>query len=342
MQPQYPQQYPQLHPPVLYPQQQFPPLHHGYYVPPHHHQPGLPPPQYPLPMQYPPHPSPWAVPPEAADRGTAQPKFRPRLKLRKRLLKTKKKTRKRRVFKPKPTPPPEPTLAESPLAGGGIPGPLAVAQSDAGWVSVLHDEHRRTFVSHRKGAFATSQLREWWSALESQIQWRRPTSDHLVLPRSAAWLTLEGCTCRYEYAGLEFDPLPMSRWFLDIMEIVCRTCGLADRPNSCNANFYDNGSQSVGWHSDDEPLFDAVNRDVLIVSLSLGATRTFELASKDKPTDIIKLPLEDGDLCTMEGLCQKHYRHRVPRQKSVDGPRINLTWRWVLRHSDSCPWQKPS
>lgn len=205
------------------------------------------------------------------------------------------------------------------------------------WKSVLHDEHRRTFVAHRKDAFPASLLRSWWDLLSANIRWRRPTSDDVALPRSAAWLTNEGCTCKYEYSGLQFDPLPMFPWFLEITETVCRTCGLKERPNSCNANYYENGMQSVGWHSDDEPLFDALHRDVLIVSLSLGATRTFELASKDKPTEILKLPLEDGDLCTMEGLCQKHYRHRVPRQRLVERPRINLTWRWVLRHEDSCP-----
>lgn len=129
----------------------------------------------------------------------------------------------------------------------------------------------------------------------------------------------------------------MEPWFREITETVYLTCGIKDRPNSCNANYYDGGCQSVGWHADDEALFDAMKRDVLIVSLSLGATRCFELHAKDKPAELIKLPLEDGDLCTMEGLCQKHYRHRVPRQKSVRGPRINLTWRWVLKHEEGCP-----
>merc|ERR1712110_190764 len=47
--------------------------------------------------------------------------------------------------------------------------------------------------------------------------------------------------------------------------------------------------------------------------------------------------LGDGDLCTMEGLCQKHYQHRVPKQIEAQGPRINLTWRWLVRHHKTCP-----
>lgn len=241
-----------------------------------------------------------------------------------------------RIFKPMPTPAPEATLADRRLTSGGMAGPLA-ATTD-GWSAVLHDEHRRTFVSHRKGAFSADTLSDWWHMLATRIPWKRPSSGpDLVLPRSAAWLTQEACKCRYEYSSLKFDPLPMESWFLDITDKVCRIVGLEERPNSCNANYYDGGNQCVGWHSDDEPLFNAVRRDVLILSLSLGATRNFELHSKDKPTEITTLPLDNGDLCTMEGLCQKHYRHRVPKQRQVPGPRINLTWRWVLRHESACP-----
>jgi len=234
-------------------------------------------------------------------------------------------------------PPPEQTLEALPLSGGGVSGPLSVAQSHSGWKSVLHDDHRRSFVSHRKEAFTAQALSEWWDILSNKIEWRRPQTSGRILPRSAAWLTSEGCTCPYMYSGLVFAPAKMTDWFEQLTDRVCFTCGLKDRPNSCNANFYENGMQSVGWHSDDEPLFDALNQDVLIVSLSLGATRSFELRSKDNPTATTKLELENGDLCTMEGLCQKHYRHRVPREKNVDAPRINLTWRWVLKHDSSCP-----
>eukprot|EP00419_Tripos_fusus_P030741 CAMPEP_0172768436 /NCGR_PEP_ID=MMETSP1074-20121228/184745_1 /TAXON_ID=2916 /ORGANISM="Ceratium fusus, Strain PA161109" /LENGTH=173 /DNA_ID=CAMNT_0013603837 /DNA_START=1 /DNA_END=519 /DNA_ORIENTATION=- len=40
---------------------------------------------------------------------------------------------------------------------------------------------------------------------------------------------------------------------------------------------------------------------------------------------------------TMEGMVQKHYMHRVPKEDNIEGPRINLTWRWVVRHRPRCP-----
>lgn len=130
----------------------------------------------------------------------------------------------------------------------------------------------------------------------------------------------------------------MSDWFLEITDEVCRACGLKERPNSCNANLYETGSQTVSWHCDDEPLFDAVGRDALIVSLSLGASRSFALRPKDDPFEEKEFQLEAGDLCTMEGLCQKHYRHRIPAEPDVEEPRINLTFRWVVQHQSCCPF----
>lgn len=136
---------------------------------------------------------------------------------------------------------------------------------------------------------------------------------------------------------MRFYPDAMADWFLEITDKICRTCGLKERPNSCSANYYESGNQSVSWHSDDRPMFDAKNRDSLVISLSLGATRTFELRPKDDPFEETAVELEDGDLLVMEGLCQKHYRHRVPIDEKVKGARINLTWRWIVKHASNCP-----
>merc|ERR1712187_45241 len=48
-----------------------------------------------------------------------------------------------------------------------------------------------------------------------------------------------------------------------------------------------------------------------------------------------------GDLCTMDGLCQKFYQHCVPKEPSVEGVRINLTWRWIVSHGKNCPQGVP-
>ena len=37
--------------------------------------------------------------------------------------------------------------------------------------------------------------------------------------------------------------------------------GALERPNSCVANFYSDGMQSVDWHADNEPLFEGLLDD---------------------------------------------------------------------------------
>jgi len=234
-----------------------------------------------------------------------------------------------------PSPAAEMSLQEAPLKFAGRIGPIAANSRSSGWISVLSDEKRRSWVSYRSGAFKPEQLRAWFDQLLNGLNWERPEVHGKPLPRSACWLTTAGCSCTYRYSGTSWPNMVMPQWFVDLTDEVCRACEVPERPNSCNANLYEDGGDSVGWHADDEPYFDAKHTDALIISLSLGATRTFLLRPNDAPTQKTKLFLENGDLATMEGRLQKHYSHAVLADGS-NGVRINLTWRWVLVHDRGC------
>merc|ERR1712107_378973 len=127
----------------------------------------------------------------------------------------------------------------------------------------------------------------------------------------------------------------------EIMQTTMSFCGIRGRenwPNSCNLNLYEDGGMSVGWHADDEPIFQGKFRDIRVLSLSLGAKRSFEVRANwpvvgENP--VYELTLDDGDLCTMEGMTQKHFQHRIPKE-ACQGPRINLTWRWIVKHTPKC------
>ena len=94
----------------------------------------------------------------------------------------------------------------------------------------------------------------------------------------------------------------MDKWFVHLTRTVCEECGLTEPPNSCNANRYMSGEDSVGWHADDEDLFDGIGRDTLVLSLSLGASRTFRLRRKgDDNIAVAHIVLNNGDHCTNEG-----------------------------------------
>jgi alkylated DNA repair dioxygenase AlkB len=91
-------------------------------------------------------------------------------------------------------------------------------------------------------------------------------------------------------------------------------------------NRYRNGNDSVAWHHDD----DAHEAPRVIASLSLGATRTFELRpirASGLNHKKIGVEVADGDLIVMRGETQLNYEHRIPKEPRIAGERINLTFR---------------
>jgi hypothetical protein len=94
--------------------------------------------------------------------------------------------------------------------------------------------------------------------------------------------------------------------------------------NVCLLNFYENGTQRIGWHCDREEI----GRSTPIAAISLGATRSFHLRSQnDGFRDRAVLSLTSGSLLVMENVCQTSYLHAVPREPHVTTGRINLTFR---------------
>ena len=94
--------------------------------------------------------------------------------------------------------------------------------------------------------------------------------------------------------------------------------------NVCLLNYYENGQQRIGWHSDREEI----GRTTPIASVSLGATRQLQIRNKvTGPQDRIALDMPSGALVVMENICQHEYLHSVPRQPTVIDGRINLTFR---------------
>lgn len=92
-------------------------------------------------------------------------------------------------------------------------------------------------------------------------------------------------------------------------------------------NRYRNGNDSVAWHSDNDAESDPRR---VIASLSLGATRTFELRplrASGLNHKRVAVELADGDLVVMRGETQLNYEHRIPKEPRIAGERINLTFR---------------
>merc|ERR1712185_147860 len=109
--------------------------------------------------------------------------------------------------------------------------------------------------------------------------WVQPSTPNGKMPRKTAWMVKQGCCCTYKYGPFEVEAAVYPPWMISLLEDVMQYCGI-DRdnwPDSCNLNLYEDGGSAVGWHADDEALFQGKFRDILIISLSLGVSRKFEL-----------------------------------------------------------------
>jgi alkylated DNA repair dioxygenase AlkB len=83
----------------------------------------------------------------------------------------------------------------------------------------------------------------------------------------------------------------------------------------------------MGWHSDDEKLIEG---NSAIASLSFGAERRFSFKHKQTKKTISVL-LENGSLLLMEDATQKNWLHGLPKSTKITLPRINLTFRTMVR-----------
>jgi len=178
-------------------------------------------------------------------------------------------------------------------------------------------------------------LPEYYSAnLMSQLQvallWE---SDQLIMfgkkvttRRKIAWVG--DLNCSYTYSGVKKTP---QTWSPGLLTIKAQIEKLAQSEfNSCLLNFYHDGDDGMGWHSDDEKELDPNSP---IASLSLGARRKFAFRHKEDKTTI-PLYLENGSALIMRAPTQQFWRHALLKTKMVSTPRINLTFRKILIHND--------
>lgn len=141
-------------------------------------------------------------------------------------------------------------------------------------------------------------------------------------PRLSAWYG----DLSYRYSGIRLEPLPWSPLLLEVKAGVETLTG--QDYNSVLLNYYRDGNDGMGMHSDDEP---ELGPRPAIASLNLGETRDFILRHRHrKDLDTLKLPLPAGSLLLMRGDTQRNWRHGIRKLRRPCGPRLNLTFRRVV------------
>ena len=166
--------------------------------------------------------------------------------------------------------------------------------------------------------------------LNKSLRW---DADQLIMfgklvttRRKVAWVGDPECT--YTYSGVKRNP---QAWTPELLSMKTRLEKLTQSEfNSCLLNFYHDGADGMGWHSDDEKELDTKSP---IASLSLGSTRKFAFRHKiNKST--ISIFLEDGSALIMNAPTQQFWQHALLKTKTIHTPRINLTFRKIIpRHA---------
>jgi len=169
-------------------------------------------------------------------------------------------------------------------------------------------------------------------ALRDGVAWERHRirlfGRDVDAPRLSCWIGDAEAT--YTYSRMRYLPHPWPGALLGIRDRLREECGVEF--NGVLANLYRDGNDGMGWHSDDEPELGA---RPLIASLSLGTARRFALRHRDDATCRLDIELAHGSLLLMGGATQAHYRHALPKTAHRAGPRINLTFRRLLRDAAS-------
>lgn len=165
-----------------------------------------------------------------------------------------------------------------------------------------------------------------YEAFLKDIPWKQEQikmfGQWINMPRLTAWMGDPEAV--YQYSGLINTPLPWNAQVLRLKNFL--ETRLDTTFNSVLLNYYRDGNDSMGWHSDNEPELGMLPT---IASISLGAVRKIRF----KPTGggkSLGLDLPHGSLLVMRGLTQSNWQHALPKTKLSEG-RINLTFRKVIR-----------
>jgi alkylated DNA repair dioxygenase AlkB len=176
------------------------------------------------------------------------------------------------------------------------------------------------FLSDQQASTLLGQLLDSIPWQQDQI---RIAGRLMPVPRLQCWMG-DG---DYSYSGIRLQALA---WHSSVLALKQGIEAVTGRQfNSVLLNYYRNGQDSVAWHADDEP---ELGPEPVIASLSLGAERPFRLRPKaPENSDRRRILLRNGSLLLMGEGIQNNWLHELPKVKGLEMPRLNLTFRQVIK-----------
>lgn len=173
------------------------------------------------------------------------------------------------------------------------------------------------------GWLNTAEAENYFLTLQ-KLPWQTETLNmygkQITVPRKVLCVADEGV--EYKYSGKNHLPQP---WSKELTALRKKLKPIAEF-NSVLCNYYANGNDYMGWHSDDER---ALSEQLIIASVSLGAERRFLFRHK-KTNEKVEVALNSGSLLIMQGDSQLNWQHSLPKSTKVTSPRINLTFRTIF------------
>lgn len=155
------------------------------------------------------------------------------------------------------------------------------------------------------------------------------------VPRKQIWFSDPETS--YKFSGNEMNAQTWPPLLIDIRDILNdflkkKTIIPFDSElglNSVFINYYRNGKDYIGWHSDKTGNLIKIQGQTIIVSLTFGVTRPFILRRRDDHAVKYTLNLAHGDLLIIKGKTNEYWQHSLPKRLKINKPRINLTFRIV-------------
>ena len=166
-----------------------------------------------------------------------------------------------------------------------------------------------------------------FQSLMEDILWKQDTitiyGKTMPVPRLSALYGDKDLT--YTYSRILMQPHPWTPELIEIKNKIEKEANVVF--TSVLLNLYRDGKDSNGWHCDNEP---ELGINPVIGSVSLGATRTFKFRHLVDRT-VQKVELTHGSYVLMKGETQHKWEHEIPKTIKVLNPRINLTFRVILK-----------
>lgn len=141
-------------------------------------------------------------------------------------------------------------------------------------------------------------------------------------PRLTALYGNEGKS--YSYSNIKMQPHPWNPLLQKIKSRVESVSGA--NFTTVLLNLYRDGKDSNGWHADNEK---ELGTNPIIVSVSFGTERIFQLKHNTISNLKQNILLEHGSLLLMKGTTQHLWKHQIPKTSKKIGSRINLTFRVI-------------